>query len=156
MFDNCINKVCTTPSKSCSNNCNENGVCTFISIDTGRKVDVCNSGNTQCRAVCSCISGYKGTTCDMTSEIFISNQKLRYTLIQGLRNMTKNQDPDLYSVVGWAASVVSLTQTFEELTNASISLIMEIVSTIIWQSSDLMLPYKQVGGMSYHEFCLFY
>jgi hypothetical protein len=117
-------------------------------------VDDCKLGDTQCSAVCSCRSGYKGRACDMTAGTFLANQKLRFTLIDGLNNLTKSQDADLSSVVGWATSAVSLSQNYGELTIDSISLITQIISTVISQSSALALPYKQVGFIYHYYFDL--
>ena len=67
-YGECINSACVTPSKNCTNNCNMNGGCSFVSSDTGRPVSTCLVGNPNCKAVCSCKTGFDGTLCDVTSD----------------------------------------------------------------------------------------
>lgn len=143
----CVNKVCITPSKSCINNCNGNGTCSFILIDSGAATSTCLVDNPRCQAACTCKAGRRGLSCDTTVAVNIANQKLRFQLISGLQALTVSQDQSLATVTGWVSSVTSLTQNYAELSTAAIAAVIQIVSSIIAGSVKLSLPYAQVSAL---------
>jgi hypothetical protein len=143
-FEECVDSKCILPSKSCTNDCNGNGTCSFISTYTGGSVSDCKLGDTQCSAVCSCNSDRRGATCDTSVADYVANQNLRLLLIGGLNNLTISQDADLASVTGWIQSAVSLSQNSGELTADALMLLTDVISTIVTQAAALSLPYNQV------------
>ena len=144
IFDKCLNSVCVQTQKSCSNNCNGNGKCNFVSINTGMSVSTCTLSDTSCQAMCTCLPVFGGLLCDLTIAEHNSNQVLRTALMGGLLNQTISQDASLAVVAGWTSSVSSITQNYAELTPASIANVLAVVSTIVAQSATLALPYSEV------------
>ena len=148
-YTKCVNKACTMPSKTCINNCNSKGTCSFASIDTGVRTSTCFADNPRCLAVCTCNTGWRGLSCDNTVAVNLANQKLRYQLISGLKNLTTSQDQSLATVTGWVSSVTSLTQNYAELSTPSIALVIKIVSSIMTAAAKLSLPYAQVRALNF-------
>jgi hypothetical protein len=146
-YTKCVKKVCITPSKSCINNCNGNGTCSFVSIDTGVRTSTCLVDNPRCLSMCTCKAGRRGLSCDTTLAVNIANQKLRFQLLSGLQNLTITQDQNLASVTRWISSVTSLTQNYAELSAPSIAAVIKIISSIITASVKLALPYSQVSAL---------
>ena len=143
----CIDSTCVTPSKDCTNNCNSNGVCSFVSSDTGRSVPTCLVGNPNCKAVCTCNLAFGGTLCDVTAATFIANQKLKYLLVLSLSQLTINQDASLDTVTSYVSSATSLTQNYGELDSNSTQLLATIINSILSQSALLSLPYDSVSNV---------
>lgn len=144
IFDKCLNSVCAQTQKSCSNNCNGNGTCNFVSINTGMSVSKCTLSDTTCQAMCTCLPTFGGLLCDLTIAQHNSNQALRTALMGGLLNQTISQDASLAVVAAWTSSVSSITQNYAELTPTSITNVLTVISTIVAQSATLALPYSQV------------
>ena len=146
-WSECINSVCAVPSKSCANDCNSNGVCIFASIDTGAIQSTCPVTSTQCKAVCSCNEGFKGTFCDLTDADMLANQKLKHFLAIGIVNSTLEQDASLATVTNWISSVVSLTQNYADLSASSVSLLSDTLASLLTDSVSLALPYESVSDI---------
>jgi hypothetical protein len=144
-FDECVGGRCTMMPKVCDNNCNDNGACPFVSTDTAQPVSSCFFGDPLCRAVCKCNTGYVGAQCEASDAEHIVNTDLRILLLKGLTNLTLSQDPDLFTVSSWATTAVSLAQNHLELNLESVTLLLDIISTVIKWSSSLALPYYEVN-----------
>ena len=145
IFDKCLNSVCVQTQKSCSNACNGNGQCNLISTNTGTSVSTCKLSDTTCQAMCTCLPAFGGLLCDLTIAEHNSNQVLRSALMEGLLNQTVSQDASLSVVAGWTSSVSSISQNYAELTPASVTNALAVVSTIVAHSATLALPYSQVS-----------
>ena len=143
----CVNSMCVTPSKDCINKCNLNGVCSFVSSDTGRSVPTCLVGNPNCKAVCTCNVGFNGTFCDVTSATFIANQQLKYLLALSLSQLTVDQDASLDTVTSYISSAASLTQNYGELSSNSTQLLAIVINSILSQSALLSLPYDSISNV---------
>ena len=153
-YAKCVSKICVTPAKTCINNCNGNGTCSFITIDTALQTNVCLVDNPRCQAVCACKPGRRGLSCDTTVAVNIANQKLRFQLLGGLQNLTISQDPSLATVTGWVTSVTSLTQNYAELSGPAIVTVVNVITSIIAASVKLSLPYAQVNAVKLVRYTL--
>ena len=146
-WDECTRGICVTPNKVCANNCGGNGVCSYVSTDTGLPVRACLIGNTKCRTTCTCNAGYRGTLCITTDSTFTANQNLKLLLAISLSNATSSQDPSLMIVTDWISTAVALTKNYAELTPASTAVLSNILSHIITMSSTLALPYDAISDV---------
>jgi hypothetical protein len=81
-FDMCgPNNKCYTPPQSCINNCNDKGICSFISSNTGQTTATCLKGSTNCQPKCTCNTGFYGISCETSEGAHQANVGLRSLLI---------------------------------------------------------------------------
>lgn len=143
-FALCVQGSCQTPLKTCIDNCSGSGVCSFVSTNTGVTLKTCYLGDPQCYPVCSCNAGLFGLSCSENAATFAGNQELKYVLITGLFNLTVSQDANLNTVLGWASTSASLGQNYAELTASSVTVLTNIVQTLLTFATQLAIPYNQV------------
>ena len=61
----------TDSTKTCTDDCNNNGVCVFRNVNTGLKLssnDTCSILDPTCESICICNIGYDGYLCSYTSN----------------------------------------------------------------------------------------
>jgi predicted XRE-type DNA-binding protein len=123
--------------KSCAGNCSSHGVCKFSSLLSGAPVVACYDGDLSCKPVCSCFDGYKlSTNCDLTDNEVKEKMKLRDQIVDGIVSYIDHQDINEQSIISWINSVNEVSQTPKELSQKSVSSILQITSYALSSASS--------------------
>ena len=86
----CSNRICSEPLKSCSNNCNGNGLCGFKNYN-GLSIKNCPLSDGSCFAVCSCNANFKGKDCSFSTPQYQSLVSYRESLCANLLAVVVNE-----------------------------------------------------------------
>ena len=84
-------RLTAVTKKTCTDDCNSNGVCVFRNVNTGAELannSICSILDPTCEATCICNTGYDGNLCSYTSnELQLKQGNSKLTLILKLLNL---------------------------------------------------------------------
>ena len=86
----CRGGLCSGVSKSCPNNCSDDGVCLFYDWN-GLITSSCDSEDAFCRARCRCVTGSYGEDCSKSFEEFNTTQAMREEICMSVYNSANYQ-----------------------------------------------------------------
>lgn len=139
--------ICRAPSKTCTNNCNSQGICQFYTIDTNELLNNCTIENALCTAKCSCYNGFAGSDCSYSTTSLTTKQKLRYSLLVGLFNMTQGMDVTVSNVQTWSTTLSSIVQQTDEVGVNMLSLLNSVASLILSSAVTLNMDVSLVSSV---------
>jgi hypothetical protein len=123
--------TCQNIPKLCPRSCSGHGTCNFLSVfNFSSFIGRCSIFD-DCIASCSCSSGYAGIACEKSSSDFILYQDTKHLLVESLQNVTSLENPSHDSVVGWIATLVSLSSQQFSLRSETKILIVTLLSRIL-------------------------
>jgi hypothetical protein len=128
----CKKGNCAPVPKTCTNNCNQHGICQFVSL-SGKGLDSCDNTDATCTARCLCNSGFYGSDCSLSqsSASFLSDFFAHscYSLHQSIQW----QDSDSSTIQSRASLISKILTTnnlpfitFPALMNCSLVLIQTV------------------------------
>ena len=139
--------ICRTGTKSCPNECNNKGKCSYISTNTGYPLTNCTLNDDLCTTKCTCDVGYNGLQCDTTDEEWNANKKIKALLIDSLSNQTISQDSDIPTIYYWINTANTLSANPLQLSHLAVSVIHGILTKIIDEVILLNVPYSGIEEM---------
>ena len=123
--------MCEKQSKSCPNQCSQQGSCVYYDDATGNVLDDCKQGDISCYNACSCFGDYSGSDCSVTTEELLVRQNMRTELLSYLGDLTQNENPTSDSIEAWTNSLSSITQNPDEVSSDAIDGVTSIARTIL-------------------------
>jgi len=144
---------CVIPNKKCINDCSNHGECTLININTRKKIgssssisssNICLITDDSCQAICVCNNNYTGVNCDVSMEIMMKNQFLRYQLLDTLSSIIKSDDINKNNIIAWCNSLQSLLQDPYQISINMSTIIYSTLSYIIKHAENLSINYESL------------
>jgi hypothetical protein len=114
-WESCSGGTCILESKPCQSACNSNGTCTYQLISNGATIGDCKNGDSSCRAVCSCYDGHGGPSCALTTADLESKMGVRLLLLDGLKNLTQQENVDELTIVSWISNLLLICNAPTEM-----------------------------------------
>ena len=150
------NNICTSAERrtrilvadfpTCLNDCSGRGVCTYRDKNTYESVSQCNTGSTECVAVCECNFGFFGRDCSYLSSTLLTRQENRLLLLRALANNTFVQNVNDQTVVNWISQLNGLTQKPEELSGDALRVAADVLSAVLASLPQTTLPPSIASG----------
>jgi hypothetical protein len=138
--------TCYSPSKSCTNNCLQ-GVCVYEDQASGATRDICTQADLSCVAVCSCLNGYSGTSCDVSATELVTRQAIRSKLVDAFETVVLTQSSfEASTASAWARSLMSLSAASAELNSAAKEKCLELASYILGANIDEGFAFSTVSN----------
>ena len=134
-----VSLKCKVVSKTCVNDCSGHGSCSFVSSSSGLPVTDCPLSLLSCDAVCSCVDGYMGSVCSLTSDELTALQHVRENLLIGLETITATDDASSDSLMSWQSSLGALTSSVDTLTSASCDIAVNVAAAILKNAASAAL-----------------
>jgi hypothetical protein len=143
-------KKCGMMSKACGNNCNDAGDCVFVSVYNESMFyskSECSVLNLHCKAVCKCLEGYAGTTCDKSEADFQQTLITRHRLAETIRDISRLEDPSVDTVVSWLEGLASLCSDPTGLRDDTKTLITAMAIEFVTVAKDLSLTFEDIASV---------
>lgn len=127
LFDQCVQGMCVTPSKTClvganSQSCSGHGICVYVNANSNDVVEDCPVDDLYCEARCICdydraldTYDYVGDACQTATSDHLLNVRSRLLLTQAFANLTVLSDFSTETVAVWSDTLQSLSQNPEEI-----------------------------------------
>jgi hypothetical protein len=141
--------VCYSPAKTCVNNCTaaDQGTCVFEDVASGSTRDTCTRADMSCVAVCACLNGYSGSSCDVSPAELSSRQTVRSQLIDSFEAVLYTESSsDASTVSAWAKSLQSLTAAPAELNISTQDKTLELISFVVNANTEQGLGFSTVSA----------
>jgi hypothetical protein len=119
VWEICSNSTCIHPLKECDNNCNEQGLCVFVNVNTDKEIENCKFGDANCDSKCNCNNDYFGPSCSVTKEDVELKKDIRTELNSRLVNLTNLEEQNIDTVSSWISYLKSVMQNIDELDTQS-------------------------------------
>jgi hypothetical protein len=129
-----MTKTCYSPAKTCTNNCTDSsqGVCVYEDSVSGVSRDSCSQDDISCVAVCECLTGYSGTSCDVTSSELSSRQSIRVQLIDSMSTVVDAESSsESATVAAWSSGLQALTAAPSEVSEDALSTAIDLSGYIL-------------------------
>ena len=112
-------------------------------------MSTCRLDDNSCQSVCTCRTGYSGELCHTTSSDFENNREMRQILALGLQNISDALlfDNDIIQIENIIEALNLITQNYLELNTLSSVMISNMITTIIDNSINLDVPYKDISNI---------
>eukprot|EP01036_Dinobryon_divergens_P025956 gene25956-34556_t len=140
---NTSSSFCYVPSKPCPNSCSSQGTCRYVGVDTGLVVSDCKVTLSNCRAVCSCNTGFAGFSCALTTAQIIAKQNQRNKLLLSFNNLPA-QNISSEVVISRASTLLSLTQKSDELGTAAASTALLAANNLLQNAVQAKVSYRDL------------
>jgi hypothetical protein len=133
LFQQCVHGLCAPIPKLCPNDCSyPQGNCVRVNADSGESVATCNVGDSSCRAMCNCTASYIGSaTCGLNSTELARRQALRSQVIDKVFTLIATENANLQSYQGWVSSLTLATQSTDEVSKESASVILSAAAAVL-------------------------
>ena len=128
LFESCDlpSRLCLLPSKTCLNDCSNQGVCNSSNINTRLNVKECKVTDVTCQAKCSCSGNFTGSDCSSNKVMQLQKQALRTEMLTGLATVASTNTEGGFS----ADSLGSLSDMLSSLTSKGYEVSPKMVNTI--------------------------
>jgi len=134
-------------NKTCSGDCNGNGNCTFINVNTGKMVATCGVYDINCRARCRCNSGFTGKGCLVTTAAMVAAIDLRNTLFTSMAAAAQIEEPSDDMVSSLVAGLSELSSVVSEISVESADTMFDVALIAVATAKDLGLTSETVEGL---------
>jgi hypothetical protein len=129
---------CEPISKSCPNNCSNQGICKFLSVDSDDiEMLTCKVGDPYCSPVCVCFDGFGGAICEYDETHLDQQTEIMTVLVDSLSNLMRSDDTSEENMMSWQSNLFTFTRDPSILTNASLVSALEISSMIMSSAATL-------------------
>ena len=108
----CTSNILKSP-KRCPNDCNNKGICIYISIKSNKNIESCSTADPTCYAECQCNSGFGSINCNKTTNELQKASEYRVSMINIIENAvitTESVKPQ--AVNGWINNLAELGINF--------------------------------------------
>ena len=133
--------VCQRALKTCQNECNGHGRCTFLQISSGRNLSTCVVGASACEARCICSDGFTGDHCTVSPHEATLGRNVTLLLLQKTKETLSTEEHDMDSVMSLLIMLEAVVKSPYLLTRKSIQLAFDILELIF----ALLLDYDDVS-----------
>ena len=140
-------RVCVIPAKRCIEDCSGHGTCSFVQVDNGAAVDSCLITDATCGAVCVCDADWQGSSCSFTADDMANRNDMRHQVVQSLSSLMSLEDPTDESISSWSQSLVTATQSFDQLHSSTLNSVQSLVDTIIESAISTGATHDKAGGV---------
>ena len=144
----CRNGICVYPMKSCPFNCSDRGKCVYVNVDSGSIVSKCRLNETFCAARCVCEQEFIGSQwCTLNSSELALKQTMRSKVISNINYLVAQEYPDKESVSGWISILADTTQVSDELTDFTVSNVLNLTKAVVSYVNATQLSTVTVAGL---------
>jgi hypothetical protein len=127
-------RTCYSPAKTCVNNCTDSsqGICVYEDSVSGVSRDTCTLADISCVAVCECLTGYSGTSCDVSASELASRQSIRTQLLDSMLTVVEAESSsESATVSAWSSGLQTLTSAPSELNTDTVSTAIDLANYVL-------------------------
>jgi hypothetical protein len=140
--------TCTSPLKTCSDNCTGHGNCIYSMTYSGESVAYCRRGDPNCEATCLCFSGFSGDVCESTTSDIEEKQHAREEFVNTLADVIDSSGASSdETVVALANMLFQLSQVPSELTMQSCTNLVDLVDISLQNAAAQQLTFSDIKNV---------
>jgi hypothetical protein len=146
----CSSSQCAFPIKTCAGNCSDHGQCIHVNINSGLPLTAgsCRLDNAFCAAKCQCDEDFRGSErCDLGLADLAMKRELRAGVVANVALLGATEFPDSQAVSGWINALTDASRSSNELSDVSMSSILNTSRLILSAAASALLPNTVLSGL---------